>query len=260
MIKKLILMLIAITLISIYPIHIFANSSVFSWYCVRNKDHKQPVADSSLRFVTDYGGYYVDKAHGDDCEEKVVYLTFDAGYENGNVSKILDALKQENVTGTFFILDLLLLKNSDLVNRMLDEGHTVANHTAKHRDVSGLASREEFEAELSALETLFKEKTGKDMPKYFRPPEGKFSLQSMKYANELGYKTIFWSFAYADWDNGNQMNIEAAKAKIMDNIHNGAILLLHPTSATNAKILADVIRELKGQGFRFGTMDELTQK
>jgi peptidoglycan-N-acetylmuramic acid deacetylase len=260
MIKKLILLLIVITVISIYPVRAFANSSVFNWYCVRNKDHKQPIADSSLEFVTDYGGYYVDKAHGDDCEEKVVYLTFDAGYENGNVSKILDSLKEENVTGTFFILDLLLIKNLDLVNRMLDEGHTVANHTAKHRDVSAVSSKEEFETELSALETLFKEKTGKDMPKYFRPPEGKFSLQSMKYANELGYKTIFWSFAYADWDNGNQMSIEAAKAKIMDNIHNGAILLLHPTSETNARIMTDVIRELKAQGFRFGTMDELTQK
>lgn len=259
MIKKTTLFLSIITILFVFSVNAFANAEAFSWYCKRTNDHTQPVADKELEFVTEYGGYYVDKAHGDNSSDKVIYLTFDAGYENGNVAKTLDALKEENVKATFFILDLLLLKNLDLVNRMIDEGHTVANHTAKHRDVSRIESKDELQAELSALETLFKEKTGKDMPKYFRAPEGKFSTQSMKYAHELGYKTIFWSFAYADWDNNNQMSAEAAKAKIMANIHNGAILLLHPTSATNAQILAEVIRELKGQGFRFGTMDELTE-
>ncbi len=259
MIKKIALFLTVIIIISTCNLQAFATNEAFSWYCKRTKDHTQPLADNTIEFVTEYGGYYVDKKHGNDCDDKVIYLTFDAGYENGNVAKVLDALKEENVTATFFILDLLLIKNLDLVNRMINEGHTVANHTAKHRDVSRILSQEELQAELSDLEVLFKEKTGKDMPKYFRPPEGKFSRQSMKYAHELGYKTIFWSFAYADWDNNNQMSPEAAKAKIMDNIHNGAVLLLHPTSETNARILADVIRELKGQGFRFGTMDELTQ-
>ena len=260
MIKKIALFLTVIIIISTFNLHAFANNETFSWYCKRTKDHTQPLADNNLEFITEYGGYYVDKKHGNDCDDKLIYLTFDAGYENGNVAKVLDALKEENVTATFFILDLLLIKNLDLVNRMINEGHTVANHTAKHRDVSRILSKDELQAELSALETLFKEKTGKDMPKYFRPPEGRFNRQSMQYAHELGYKTIFWSFAYADWDNGNQMSPESAKAKIMDNIHNGAILLLHPTSETNARILADVIRELKGQGFRFGTMDELTQR
>ena len=259
MIKKFALFLTAVIVISTFKFNAFASNEAFSWYCKRTKDHTQPVADKTLEFVSEYGGYYVDKYHGNDCEDKVVYLTFDAGYENGNVSKVLDALKEENVTGTFFILDLLLIKELDLVNRMINEGHTVANHTSKHRDVSSISSKDALQAELSSLERLFKEKTGKDMPKYFRPPEGRFSLQSMKYTNELGYKTIFWSFAYADWDNNNQMSPEAAKAKIMDNIHNGAILLLHPTSETNARILGDVIRELKEQGFRFGTMDELTR-
>ena len=260
MIKKIALLLTVIIILSTFNLHTFANTEIFNWYCKRTKDHTQPIADKSLEFVTEYGGYYVDKNHGNDCADKVIYLTFDAGYENGNVAKVLDALKEENVKATFFILDLLLLKNLDLVNRMISEGHTVANHTAKHRDVSRISSKDALQAELYALESLYKEKTGKDMPKYFRPPEGKFSSQSMKYAHELGYKTIFWSFAYADWDNGNQMPPEAAKSKIMDNIHNGAIILLHPTSETNARILADVIRELKGQGFRFGTMDELTQE
>lgn len=259
MIKKVALFLIVIIIIPTFNLYAFANTETFNWYCKRTKDHTQPLADNTLEFVTEYGGYYVDKKHGNSCADKVIYLTFDAGYENGNVSKTLDSLKEENVKATFFILDLLLLKDLDLVNRMINEGHTVANHTAKHRDVSRISSKDELQAELYALESLYKEKTGKDMPKYFRPPEGKFSLRSMQYAHELGYKTIFWSFAYADWDNNNQPSPEAAKKKIMDNIHNGAILLLHPTSDTNARILADVIHELKEQGFSFGTMDELTQ-
>ncbi len=256
--KKAIIFFMIIMVISVSPIRIFSASQTFSWYCIRNKEHKQPRLDDAVKFITDYGGYYVDANHGDNCEEKVIYLTFDAGYENGNVSKILDVLKKENVKGTFFILDLLLNKNLDLVNRMINEGHIVANHTAKHRDVSTLNTKEEFVKELTALEILFKEKTGKDMPKYFRPPEGKFSLKSMQYAYELGYKTVFWSFAYADWDNNNQMSNDAAIKKIMDNIHNGAILLFHPTSATNAAIMEDVIKTLKAQGYSFGTVNNLT--
>ena len=117
---------------------------------------------------------------------------------------------------------------------------------------------EEFKAELESLETLYREHTGREMAKYYRPPEGRFDRRTMEYAHTLGYKTIFWSFAYADWDNNSQMSRESAKRKIMDNIHNGAVILLHPTSATNADILGEVIRELKAEGYRFGTLDELT--
>ena len=232
--------------------------TAIGWYCTRNKDNKQPLAAPELRFVEEYGGYYVDKRHGDDNTDKVVYLTFDAGYENGNVEKILDTMKEEDVKGAFFILGNLISKNTDLVKRMADEGHTVCNHTNRHKDMTTTRSLEEFRAELEALENIYREYTGREMAKYYRPPEGRFNEANMKYANELGYKTIFWSFAYADWDNSKQMSAEAAKKKIMDNIHNGAVILLHPTSATNAAILGDVIRELRSQGFRFGTLDELT--
>ena len=234
------------------------GAEVTGWYCRRNREHKQPIAASDISYVEDYGGYYIDHRYGDTCEERVVYLTFDAGYENGNVARILDTLKSEDVKGAFFILGNLVTKNTDLVRRMADEGHTVCNHTAKHKDMTSFASIEEFKAELETLETLYREHTGREMPKYYRPPEGKFDRRTMEYAHTLGYKTIFWSFAYADWDNNAQMSAEAAKQKIMDNIHNGAVILLHPTSATNAEILGDVIRELKGQGYRFGTLDELT--
>ena len=234
----------------------FAAGSV-GWYCTRNSEHKQPIADSQLRIVEKYGGYYVDKKHGDDSQDKVIYLTFDAGYENGNIERILDTLKDENVKGAFFILGNLITKNTDLVRRMADEGHIVCNHTNTHKDMSVVDNLEDFKSELESLEALYSEYTGYSMSKYFRYPEGKFSEQAMKYAYELGYKSIFWSFAYADWDNGKQMSADAAKKKILENIHNGEVMLLHPTSKTNADIIGDIIKELKAQGYRFGTLDEL---
>ena len=116
----------------------------------------------------------------------------------------------------------------------------------------------DFRAELERLENVYREITGRELSKYFRPPEGRFNRQTLEWASEFGYKTVFWSFAYADWDNGKQMNESAAKKKILDNIHNGAVILLHPTSSTNAAILGDVIDELKSQGYTFGTLDDLT--
>ena len=235
-----------------------AADGAISWYCVRNKEHRQPVADTALRFVEEYNGYYVDRVHGDENSEKVIYLTFDAGYENGNVSKILDVLREEKVPAAFFILDHLIKNDTALVCRMADEGHIVANHTAKHRDITKMETKEALQQELLALEDVYKSKTGREMSKYFRPPEGKFSKQSMQWLSELGYRTIFWSLAYADWDNQRQPSASVAKAKIMDHLHNGAIILLHPTSATNAAILGDIIRECRAQGYRFGTLDELS--
>ena len=258
--------LIFIGIIALLCVAVFLNSSIsaaenkaMSWYCVRNKEHKQPVADSNLSIVEKYNGYYVDKAHAQQDGEKVIYLTFDAGYENGNIEKILDVLKEEQVSAAFFILENLVKKNRDLVIRMADDGHTVANHTASHKDITKFKSKEELMRELEAMNILYREATGRELSKYFRPPEGRFSEQSMEYLSELGYKTIFWSLAYADWDNNNQPTAEFAKRKIFDNIHNGAVILLHPTSATNAEIIRDVIRTLKSQGYRFGTLDELTR-
>ena len=233
-----------------------ALDSASNWYCVHRPDHKQPSADPSIAYVEKYNGFYIDKRHGDDCEEKVIYLTFDAGYENGNISKILDVLKEEKVTGAFFILGNLIEKNSDLVVRMFDEGHLVCNHTYSHKAMVN-RSKDNIESELIRLENLCLERTGRSLSKYYRPPEGKFDETSMQYVSELGYKTVFWSFAYADWDNNAQMSAEKAKKKVLENIHNGEVMLLHPTSSTNAEILADVIKELKTQGYRFGTLDEL---
>ena len=230
------------------------------WYCKRNTDHLQPKADEALRMVERYDGFYVDHRHGDRDRDKVVYLTFDAGYENGNVEKILNVLKEESVPAAFFILGNLIRRNKSLVERMQNEGHLVCNHTMHHHNMTKVSSAREFERELASLETLYRETFGSDMAKYYRPPEGTFNEETMKYAQDLGYKTIFWSIAYADWDNDRQPSTKHAMEKILDNLHNGAVILLHPTSATNASIMKDLISEIKKEGYRFGTLHELTQK
>ncbi len=228
------------------------------WYCKHVKGHTQPPLDARLSFIEEHNAYYIDRCHTDaNAAEKVIYLTFDAGYENGNIEKTLNILRDENVPATFFILDTMLYKSQELVARMVNEGHTVANHTARHKDMSQY-SNDAFLAELRALEDLYQEKIGQEMPKYYRPPEGVFSRENLVCAAEKGYKTIFWSFAYPDWDNNKQMSPEKAKQIILDNLHNGEVMLLHPTSETNVEILADVIREARAQGYRFGTLDELT--
>ncbi len=233
-----------------------ASAGGMSWYCVHVKDHKQPKADSSLSFIEEHGGYYVDGKHGDENREKVIYLTFDAGYENGNIEKILDCLRDNEVRGAFFVLGNLIEKNGDLIKRMNNEGHLVCNHTFSHKIMVG-KSRESFEAELLKLESFCFEKTGVKMAKYYRPPEGRFDAQSLDFARDMGYKTVFWSFGYADWDNQKQPSHDWAKKKILDNLHNGEVMLLHPTSRTNAEILGELITEIKAQGYRFGTLDEL---
>ena len=254
--KKIIFLLSFLILVSFSSVTISANNKVYSWFCVHRKDHLQPIADCSFDFIDEYDGFYIDKKHGDECDEKVIYLTFDAGYENGNVEKILDILDNEGVKGAFFVLGHLIEDNSQLVNRMFDGGHLVCNHTFSHKTMVG-KSQQDFKNELECLERACIKATGRELSKFYRPPEGKFDEQSLQYAKDLGYKTVFWSFAYADWDNNSQMNPEKAKKKILDNIHNGEIMLLHPTSETNAKILGEIIKELKDQGYRFGTLDEL---
>ena len=244
-------------LISVFT---FSSSAVQGgeacWY-VRRNGNMRPTFPKEAENIKAYNCYYIDEKYTDDCEEKRLYLTFDAGYENGNVEKVLDVLYEEDVPAAFFILDYIILKNTDLVTRMAEEGHLVCNHTKKHKNLSG-ETKENIKADLEALEAIYFEKTGKQMTKYFRFPEGKYSVNALKSVSELGYKTVFWSFAYDDWDDRRQPDLEAAKRKILDNTHNGAVILLHPTSATNAAILKDVISEWKSMGYTFGTLDELT--
>ena len=229
-----------------------------SWYCQRKKDHTQPTLSSELSYAENYDVFWCDKKHSKmEDDDKVIYLTFDAGYENGNIKKIVDVLRKENVKATFFILDNMILKNESLVKEMIEDGHVVANHTLKHKDMTKMYCKEDFARELTSLEELYQQTYGVEMPKYYRPPEGRLSEENLKWARELGYKTVMWSFAYADWDNEKQPSHEYAMRKILDNLHNGEIMLLHPTSSTNAEIMERLIITLKEQGFRFETVEGL---
>lgn len=225
-----------------------------NWY-IKRRPGKAPLFPKESDEISAYDAYYIDKEAADRGERKI-YLTFDAGYENGNVEKILDVLKSENVPAAFFLLDNIILKNSDLVLRMADEGHLVCNHTKNHKNLSN-ADAAEIKNNLTALEKIYEEKCGREMAKYFRFPEGSYSIEALKCVQNLGYKTVFWSFAYDDWDNGRQPNREKAIRKVLDGTHDGAIMLFHPTSSTNADILPELIKEWRKMGYSFGSLDQL---
>ena len=198
-----------------------------------------------------------DAAYMGDPEKKVLYLTFDAGYENGNTEKILDTLKKHNAPAAFFLVGNYIEKNADLVRRMVNEGHVVGNHTMHHPDMSKISDPEKFAAELQALETLFLETTGKELPKFYRPPQGCYSEENLKNAQKMGYKTVFWSLAYQDWDTSKQPTREAAFEKLLPRTHNGAVVLLHSTSSTNAAILDELLTKWEQEGYRFETVDKV---
>ena len=239
-----------------FAVPIQAKNAEYSWYCAHVKGHAQPNLASELQFIEALGGHYVDRDHSDpNAADRVIYLTFDAGYENGNVARVLDVLREEEVPGTFFILGHLITSEPELVKRMAAEGHTVGNHTVNHGNMSQRGEKEILE-ELFHLETMYRDLTGVEMSRYYRPPEGRFSKENLEVLQKNGYQTLFWSFAYPDWDNQKQMDRQKAKRIIMENLHNGEVMLLHPTSSVNAEILGEVVREAKAQGYRFASPEE----
>ena len=199
----------------------------------------------------------LDAAYLGDTTQPVIYLTFDAGYENGCTEQILDTLKKHEVPAAFFLVGNYIEKNADLVRRMADEGHIVGNHTMHHPDMSKISDPAAFQKELEELENLYRDTTGREMPKYYRPPQGTYSRENLETAKSLGYKTVFWSLAYVDWNNDAQPSKEEAFAKLIPRIHNGAVVLLHSTSRTNAEILDALLTQWKDLGYRFGTIDAL---
>ena len=223
-----------------------------SWGLSFHGEHTVPNGPATPAQLAKYGGVYVG-----DPSEKVIYLTFDAGYENGCTAQILDTLKKHQVSAAFFLVGNYMEKNADLVRRMVEEGHIVGNHTMHHPDMSKLSEKETFSKELTGLEELFREVTGKDLPKYYRPPQGIYSEENLRMAQELGYRTVFWSLAYADWNNDSQPTKEQAFEKLLPRIHNGAVVLLHSTSKTNAQILDELLTCWKEMGYSFGTLEEL---
>jgi len=221
-----------------------------SWSFKRNETH-DPVTGYYDVDLTLFGSYFIK-----DTEEKVLYLTFDEGYEEGYTGTILDVLKENNVKATFFITGHYLDTDLDLVQRMIDEGHTVANHTEKHPSMPTL-SDEEIYNEISSLANRYQDLTGQEMAPFFRAPSGKYSERSLYLTRKLGYRTIFWSMAYKDWDTDDQPGRDAAYDHVLTNYHNGAIILLHAVSESNTLALDDILKDLKALGYRFGSLYEL---
>lgn len=224
------------------------SNEKIAWWYKPNKAHTTPEVNLKVNFnLADYDAHYVG-----DTSRQVLYLTFDEGYENGYTAKILDILKDNDVKAIFFVTLPYLKDNPDLIKRMVDEGHIVGNHTNHHPSMPTVCGTEEkFLSEFTDVENKYKEITGEAMPKYFRPPMGEYSQKSLAMTKNLGYKTVFWSFAYMDWDIHKQPEPAAAKEKILGGLHNGSIMLIHAVSKTNAEILDSVLKDAKSQGYVF---------
>ena len=223
-----------------------------NWGLSFQTEGQPPVAPANAAILARYGAAYLGNS-----QEKVLYLTFDAGYENGCTGQILDILQKHQVPAAFFLVGNYMQKNPDLVRRMVQEGHIVGNHTMHHPDMSKISDQAAFQKELEELETLYTQITGQALPKYYRPPQGTYSEENLKMAQALGYKTVFWSLAYVDWKNDSQPTAEYAFGKLLPRTHNGAVVLLHSTSQTNAQILDELLTKWKEMGYRFGTLEEL---
>lgn len=224
----------------------------YNWYFNPREDGKQPLPIQEANFFKDYDSYYVGNP-----KEKIIYLTFDSGYENGFTNHILDVLKKHNVPGNFFVVESYIKNNPDIIKRMEKEGHLVCNHSVSHTSMASIHDKDKFNKEILDVANTYKEITGKDMPKFFRPPMGKFSEESLKMTKDLGYSSIFWSFAYVDWYNNQQPTHDFAKNKIYSRTHPGAIVLLHSNSQTNSEILDDVITHWKEEGYTLKSLNNL---
>jgi len=223
-----------------------------AWGLSFRQEGAAPIGPASQTQLESY-----DAAYLGDTTKKVIYLTFDAGYENGCTAKILDILKKHNAPAAFFLVGNYMETNADLVRRMVSEGHTVGNHTMHHPDMSKLKDPAAFRKELEDLENLYESVTGQKMEKYYRPPQGIYSAENLSAAKEMGYKTVFWSLAYVDWNNDSQPTREQAFSKLIPRIHDGAVVLLHSTSKTNAEILDELLTRWEEMGYRFAPIAEL---
>ena len=235
------------------------NQGIFSEECgswglggYQDGSEKQPTGSLNKEQMKEMEAYYV----GADTK-KVIYLTFDCGYENGNTELILDALKKHNAPATFFVVGHFLETSPELIKRMVSDGHTVGNHTYHHKDMSELADPATFTKEMQEVENLYQEITGTKMCPYYRPPQGKYDTKNLQTAKDMGYHTFFWSLAYVDWKADAQPSEQEALAKLTARIHPGAIVLLHNTSSTNGKIMDKLLTEWEKMGYSFGKLEDL---
>ena len=225
-----------------------------SWGLSFQEEGKRPAGNATIDDLKQYNAYYAS-----DTDEKILYLTFDAGYENGNTPAILEALKKHQAPAVFFAVGNFIKDNPDLIKRMITEGHIVGNHTMTHPDMSQISSMESFQKELEGVEELYTSVTGDPMTKFYRPPRGVYSTENLSMAKELGYSTFFWSLAYVDWIQEQQPSKEEAFQKLIPRIHPGAIVLLHNTSSTNAAILDELLTRWEEMGYQFHSIKELTE-
>ena len=227
-------------------------ASVDNWGLSFQTEGQAPVGNAGAEELAQYNAYYLG-----DTSEKVIYLTFDCGYENGYTEQILDVLKAHSAPAAFFVVGHMIESAPEIVRRMAAEGHIVGNHTYHHPDMSAIAEQAAFQEELSSLETLYRETTGREMSRFYRPPQGKYSVENLRQAQAMGYRTVFWSLAYVDWYTDNQPSAEEAFSKLIPRIHDGAIVLLHSTSRTNAEILDELLNRWEDMGYHFASLDEL---
>ena len=232
----------------------FIEPEAANWGLGFGAEGQPPTGNATRDELKKYDAYYIG-----DTNCKVIYLTFDAGYENGYTPTILDALKKHKVKATFFLVGNYISTQPELVKRMIEEGHQVANHTFSHPNMANISSKESFQKELNKLEDSFATVTGKQMIKYYRPPQGKYSVENLKMAKELGYKTFFWSLAYVDWYNDKQPSKEQAFQKLLGRIHPGAVVLLHSTSKTNSQILDELLTKWEEMGYTFGSLQDVVE-
>ncbi len=237
------------TTIQLYDTSKLSNTKQ-SWYYMPNDTHAVPKGNESVS-LNKYSAYYTGNTG-----ENAIYLTFDEGYENGYTSKILDVLKAKNVKAAFFVTKPYIESQPALIKRMAEEGHIVGNHSAKHLS-SPTLSDAQLKQELDSTAEAYKTVTGKDMPKYFRPPMGEYSERTLAVTHNMGYKSIFWSFAHKDWLTDQQPGAEATYNTVMKRYHNGEIMLLHAVSSSNTEALGRIIDSLRAQGYSFKTLDEL---
>ena len=226
-----------------------------NWGLGFGEEGTQPTGNVTADELKKYNAWYVG-----DKSKNVIYLTFDCGYENGNTEPILDALKKHNAKATFFVVGHFLESAPDIVKRMEAEGHAVGNHTYHHPDMSSISDMTSFQKEMDDVASLYQTVTGKEMIKYYRPPQGKYSTKNLEMAKELGYHTFFWSLAYVDWNVDDQPTKEEAFDKLLTRIHPGAIVLLHSTSKTNGEILDELLTKWEEMGYTFAPLSELIEE
>lgn len=227
-----------------------AAAGITDWGLSFQSEGAPPVANASQEYLRNFDALYVG-----DTNQKEIYITFDAGFENGNTERILDALKKHGVKATFFLVGNYFETQPKLVKRMAEEGHTIGNHTYSHPDMSKISDIQSFQTELQKNEALYRDILGSEMPKLYRPPQGKFCEENLKMAQQLGYSTVFWSLAYVDWYTDDQPTPEQAFSKLLPRIHPGAVVLLHSTSSTNAEILDELLTKWEETGYSFGDLE-----